>query len=220
MDIKGCIFDLDGVIVDTAKYHYLSWLKITEKFGFSFTENDNERLKGISRMQSLEIILDIGNISLSQNEKEKLCAEKNDIYLEQISQLSENEVLPGVRSFLEHLKSQNLKVALGSASKNATRIINTLEMDKYFDALVDGNHVTKSKPDPEVFLKGAHQIDLLPKNVVVFEDSRKGLEAAITAGFIPIGVGEAELLPEAKVHISTFEGLTIDKLKNMIIPTI
>lgn len=214
MSIKGCIFDLDGVIVDTAHYHFLSWQKLANKLNFTFSKENNERLKGISRMDSLNIVLEVGDLEFSENEKLKLCALKNTWYKESISSLSEKDVLPGVKSFLDLLKSKGLKIAIGSSSKNARPVIKALGISHYFDAVVDGTDVTLSKPDPEVFLKGANLIHLKPEEIVVFEDSRKGLEAAVNAGFIPVGVGDPSLLPETKFHIQTFEGLTIERLEN------
>jgi len=215
MSIKGCIFDLDGVIVDTAHYHYLSWQKLAAKFDFKFTIEDNERLKGISRMDSLNIVLEIADLDFSETEKIKLCALKNTWYKESIDKLTPADALPGVRSFLDYLKEENIKIGLGSASKNARPVLESLQLTHYFDAHVDGNDVSKSKPDPEVFVKGAELLGLQAQEIIVFEDSRKGLEAAITGGFIPVGVGPAELLPEASFHISTFEKLNLNILEKV-----
>jgi len=212
MDIQACIFDLDGVIVDTAKYHYQSWKRLAKELGFDFPENVNERLKGISRMDSLNIVLAEGNVLVTEEEKEELCFQKNEWYKESISELDESELLPGVKSFILALKKENIKIGLGSASRNAKAILKGIGIEHLFEAMVDGNDVQKSKPDPEVFLKGAEQLQVAPENIIVFEDARKGLEAAVNAGFNPIGVGLAELLPEAKVHIQSFENLSLDQL--------
>lgn len=216
MKIRACIFDLDGVIVDTAKYHFQSWQKLASKLDFSFSENDNERLKGISRMDSLNIILDIAGKTFSTKEKEEFCELKNNWYRELISNIPESDILPGMRSFLNHLQSEKIKIGLGSASKNARPVLTALNLSKYFDCIVDGTNVKKSKPDPEVFTLGAELLGVSPKHTVVFEDARKGLEAALKGGFFPIGVGTPELLPEAAIHLETFEGLTIEKLQKMI----
>jgi len=212
MEIKGCIFDLDGVIVDTAKYHYQSWKRLAKELGFEFDVSVNEQLKGISRMDSLNIVLGQGNIIVTEEEKEDMCFQKNEWYKESIAGLDESELLPGVKSFIQKLRAQNIKIGLGSASRNAKTILKAIGIDSLFDVMIDGNDVTKSKPDPEVFVKGAEGLALDPKNVVVFEDARKGLEAAITAGFIPVGVGTPELLPEADFHIQSFEAFDLDQL--------
>jgi len=215
MGIKGCIFDLDGVIVDTAHYHFLSWQKLAEKFDFTFTKKDNERLKGISRMDSLNIVLEIGDLEISESEKAKLCALKNNWYKESIKNLSAKDILPGVKEFITYLKSKQIKIAIGSSSKNARPVLKALGINDEFDAHVDGLDVPISKPDPTVFKKGAQLLNLEPKNIVVFEDSRKGIEAAIKGGFIPVGVGSPDLLPEAPFHIQSFENLTLEILENI-----
>ena len=149
--MKGCIFDLDGVIVDTAKYHYLAWKKIADEFGFVFTEKDNERLKGVSRMASLDILLSIGGVHLSEGEKLQVADKKNEIYLGYILKMTPDEVLPGVLTFLKTLRDQGIKISLGSASKNAKTILHQVGIENLFDAVADGTNVSKAKPDPEVF---------------------------------------------------------------------
>ena len=197
MHVKGCIFDLDGVIVDTAKYHYLAWKRLANELGFDFTEKDNERLKGVSRMASLEILLSIGNVTLSEDEKLALAAKKNEWYVEYISRMNKDEILPGVENFLQTIRSEGIKVSLGSASKNSMMILDNLELTKYFDAIIDGNKVSEAKPDPEVFLLAAKELDLDPKVCVVFEDAEAGIEAAIRAGMRSIGIGSVETLGKA-----------------------
>ncbi len=216
MEIKGCIFDLDGVIVDTAKYHYQSWKRLAKELGFEFDEAVNERLKGISRMDSLNIVLAQGGILVTEEEKETMCYEKNEWYKEYISELDESELLPGVKVFIEGLRAEGVKIGLGSASRNAKTILKGIGIDHLFDVMIDGNDVSKSKPDPEVFLKGAEGLGLAPEHVVVFEDARKGLEAAITAGFIPVGVGSPELLPEADMHIQSFENFSLEEVLSQL----
>ncbi|KOF56040.1 beta-phosphoglucomutase [Clostridium sp. DMHC 10] len=204
--IKGAIFDLDGVIVDTAKYHYIAWKKLACELGFEFTEKDNERLKGVSRMRSLDILLDIGNISLDKYEKEKLADKKNRWYVEYIKAMDESEILPGVKEFLYKLKSSGVKIALGSASKNAPIILQNLNITNLFDVIVDGNQVSKAKPDPEVFLLCARKLKLDPIDCVVFEDAKAGIEAAKRAGMKAIGIGTKENLPNADKAV---EGLYV-----------
>lgn len=208
MEIKGYIFDLDGVIVDTAKYHYLAWKELAAKLGITFTENDNERLKGVSRMRSLDIILEIGQKELPQAEKEKLATEKNDRYLEYINKLQPEEILPNVRAFITSAKDQGIKIALGSASKNAVFILEKLELLDLFDTIVDGTHVSKAKPDPEVFVLGAKGMGLNAENCVVFEDAEAGVEAAINAKMKVVGIGSADQLGAADIVITDLAGLT------------
>lgn len=208
--MKGCIFDLDGVIVDTAKYHYLAWKKIADELGFEFTQRDNERLKGVSRMASLDILLSIGGITLSEEEKLNLADKKNKIYLEYILKMTPDEVLPGVKEFLTALRDAGIKVSLGSASKNAKTILHQVGIEDLFDAVADGNNVTKAKPDPEVFLKGAELLGLPSYQCVVFEDAVAGVEAAHCAGMKCVGVGDPEILKEANAVIAGFEQLKVE----------
>ena len=180
--MKGCIFDLDGVIVDTAKYHYLAWKEIASELGFEFTEKDNELLKGVSRMASLEILLNIGGINVCEEEKLKLADKKNKIYLSYITKMTSEEVLSGVRDFLEDLHQNGIQIALGSASKNAKTILKQVGIEDMFDAIADGTNVTQAKPDPEVFQKGAELLHLPAEECLVFEDAVAGVEAAHRAG--------------------------------------
>lgn len=199
--IKGAIFDLDGVLVDTAKYHYLAWKKLADKLGFDFTEKDNERLKGVSRTRSLEILLEIGGIQADENQKQIWAEEKNACYVEYLKQLDQSALLEGTLDYLTSLHSRNVKISLGSASKNAPFILSQLGIEKYFDAVVDGNCISKAKPDPEVFLTAAKFLELEPSDCAVFEDSFAGIQAAKTGGMLAIGVGTAQNLPGADVYI-------------------
>ena len=215
--MKGCIFDLDGVIVDTAKYHYLAWKKIADEFGFVFTEKDNERLKGISRMASLDILLSIGGVHLSEGEKLQVADKKNEIYLGYILKMTPDEVLPGVLTFLKTLRDQGIKISLGSASKNAKTILHQVGIENLFDAVADGTTVSKAKPDPEVFFKGAELLNLSPADCVVFEDARAGIEAAHRAGMKCVGIGDSVTLREADTVVGGFLDLSIEKGKLKII---
>ncbi len=201
-EIKGAIFDLDGVLVDTAKYHYLAWKRLANELGFDFTEADNERLKGVSRVRSLEILLEVGNYSMASLEKEKAAAKKNEWYVEYLYTLDDSALLPGSKEYLEYLREQKIGIALGSASKNAPLILERLNITSFFDAIIDGNSVSKAKPDPEVFLKGAAALSLTPEQCMVFEDSLAGIEAAKAGGMKAIAVGTPELLPGADQYIS------------------
>lgn len=201
-NIKGAIFDLDGVIVDTAKYHYLAWKRLANEMGFDFSEKDNERLKGVSRTRSLEILLEIGGITKTKEEQEALCAKKNDWYVESIKSIDESEILKGAKEYLEELRAKGVKTALGSASKNAVPILKGLGIVDLFDVIIDGNKVSKAKPDPEVFVKAAQEMGLDPKDCVVFEDAEAGIEAAKAGGMYAIGIGSREALPKADENIA------------------
>lgn len=210
--VQACLFDLDGVIVDTAKYHYLAWRQLADQLGFDLTLEQNELLKGISRMESLEIILKIGGVKLDEEEKLQLAAEKNVRYLELCKQITPADALPGVRDFLHELRKDKIKVGLGSASKNAKTILTNLGMLDYFDTLVDGNRVTKGKPDPQVFLMGAGDLGVSPDHCIVFEDAVAGIQSAKAAGMIGIGIGEESVLTEADLVIKGFDGVTVSDL--------
>lgn len=210
--IKGCIFDLDGVIVDTAKYHYLAWKRLANELGFDFTEEDNERLKGVSRMKSLEILLEIGNKEFDEKTKLELADKKNNWYVEYISKMDESEILDGVKDFLTSLREKGIKISLGSVSKNAMTILKNINLLPYFDVIIDGTKVTNAKPDPEVFLRAAEELSLKPEECCVFEDAVAGIEAAKRANMRVIGVGSKEILKDADKVISGFKDVTIDIL--------
>ncbi len=210
--IKACLFDLDGVIVDTAVYHFQAWRRLANELGFDFTEHQNEQLKGISRMESLELILKWGNVTLTEAEKLAWATRKNDWYLDLVKLMTPKEVLPGVEKFLTDLREAGIKIALGSASKNSKLILERINMLDYFDAIIDGNNITKGKPDPQVFLMGAEATGSLPTECVVFEDAVAGIQAAKAGGMKAIGVGAADILTEADFVIAGFEEMTLDRL--------
>ena len=193
------IFDLDGVLVDTAKYHYLAWKQLADELGFEFTREQNEALKGVSRMKSLELLLGFGHMQdkFTEEEKEQLAEKKNRIYVEYISQLGKEELFPGVVETFEKMRKNGVKIALGSASKNAGMILERLGITPYFDAVIDGNMVHKAKPDPEVFMLAAQKLKIPAEYCIVFEDSAAGLEAAKKAGMLAVGIGKRENLPMA-----------------------
>ena len=213
---KGLLFDLDGVIVDTAKYHFLAWKDLADKLGIEFTKQDNERLKGVSRMRSFEIILEIGNREMSLEEKEHYCTLKNDHYLEYIMKLEKDEILPGVKEFLDSAREKGYKIALGSASKNSMIILERLGLLESFDEIIDGTKVSSAKPDPEVFVKGAESLGLDVKDCIVFEDAAAGVEAAHRGGMKAVGIGNIENLPEADMIIPGFDGITIEEIEAAI----
>ena len=198
MNKKAFIFDLDGVIVDTAKYHFIAWQKIAQELGIEFTPEHNEDLKGVSRVRSLDIILELGKINASQEDKNKWLIQKNDDYLSYLVNMDQSEILPGVLPILQFLKEKKQAIALGSASKNARPILEKTGIIHYFDAIVDGNDVTNAKPDPEVFLQAAKLLNVRPENAIVFEDSVAGIQAANVANMTSVGIGEETILYEAK----------------------
>lgn len=198
MGKKAFIFDLDGVIVDTAKYHFMAWQKLADCLGILFTPEHNEELKGVSRVRSLEIILALGSINASEEDKEKWLIQKNQDYLSYVENMDETEILPNVREILELLKSKEQFIALGSASKNARPILEKVGLLHFFDVVVDGNDVTNAKPDPEVFVRAAKLLAVENENAIVFEDSVAGIQAANTAGMLSIGIGDEAILKEAK----------------------
>lgn len=210
------IFDLDGVIVDTAKYHYLAWRNLANALGFDFTEEQNELLKGVSRVKSLEILLSIGKAELSEEKKQTLLLQKNKEYLEYVDKMTSEEILPGVNDLLNFLEINDIKYALGSASKNAPLILEKVGLLNRFAAIVDGNDVSKAKPDPEVFLIGAKKLNMKPENCVVVEDAIAGVQAANAAKMISIGIGDANVLHEADYVFKDMTAITPYFLKNLM----
>ena len=209
---RAAVFDLDGVIVDTAKYHYLAWKRLANELGFDFTEQDNERLKGVSRMSSLEILLEIGGLDLAEAEKTALAEKKNNWYVEYIREMDESELLPGARECLLGLREKGVKIALGSASKNTPTIIDSLNIVDLFDAVIDGNKTSKAKPDPEVFLLAAQELGVDPAGCVVFEDAEAGLQAARAAGMYAIGVGDPGVLKSAHDVVGGLYAVNVEGL--------
>ena len=216
MNNKAFIFDLDGVIVDTAKYHYLAWKKIADKIAIDFTHEHNELLKGVSRVRSLDIILELGKIEASQEDKNKWLFEKNENYLSYLVDMDNSEILPGVMPILDYLKEQKQLIALGSASKNARPILEKTGILSYFDAIVDGNDVSNAKPDPEVFLIAAKLLGTKPEDSIVFEDSVAGIQAANIARMTSVGIGEAATLHEAKYLFKDFTFIDKDFINKLI----
>jgi beta-phosphoglucomutase len=219
MSIKAFIFDLDGVIVDTAKYHYLAWRKIADQLGIDFTHEHNELLKGVSRVRSLDIILELGKVDASQEDKDKWLIQKNEDYLSYLVDMDASEILPGVMSVLQFLKNKNQLIALGSASKNARPILEKTGTLIYFDAVVDGNDVTNAKPDPEVFLIAAQLLNVKPENAIVFEDSVAGVQAANIGGMTSVGIGEETTLHEAKYIFKDFTQINTSFIEDLIRPS-
>jgi len=207
-DIRAFVFDLDGVIVDTAKYHYLGWKRLAKGLGFDLTEQQNELLKGVSRMASLDIVLGIGGVSASDAEKLLYAQQKNGWYVEYVEHMSRDEILPNVEPFIRSAKASGLRIALGSASKNSMLILDALGVTSLFDAVIDGTKVTQAKPDPEVFLKAALALGVQPAECVVFEDAEAGVAAALAAGMRCVGIGRPAQLSRADIVLRGFAGIT------------
>lgn len=216
MSKKAFIFDLDGVIVDTAKYHFLAWQKLAQELGIEFTPEHNEELKGVSRVRSLDIILALGNVQASQEDKNKWLIQKNEEYLSYLVDMDESELLPGVINVLEFIKEKKQLIALGSASKNARPILEKTGILHFFDAIVDGNDVANAKPDPEVFLRAAKLVKANNKNCIVFEDSVAGIQAANIANMISVGIGEAAILHEAKYNFKDFTFMDLSFIEALL----
>ena len=221
MEIKAIIFDLDGVITDTAQYHFVAWTALAKGLGIEITKEKNEQLKGLSRRKSLEKIFEIGKKEvLSTEEMKSLTDKKNEHYRTLLNDLTEGDILPGVSSFLKECKQSGLKIAVGSASKNTPLILERLGLSDQFDTVVDGNHVSKSKPDPEVFLKAAEQMGEQPENTIVFEDAIYGVEAANRGNFFSVGVGSEEVLKHANAVIPNLRDFSLHQLEQLVKSTI
>ena len=214
--IKAFIFDLDGVIVDTAHFHFKAWKKTAAELDFELTEELNEQLKGVSRIGSLQKILEWAGTSVPQNEFDKMAYEKNEDYLNYVNQMTKEDILPGVNTILKKIKKDGFPIALGSASKNAKHILERVGLIDLFDAIVDGNSVTNAKPDPEVFLKAATLLGVKPQNCVVFEDSVAGIEAANIALMVSIGIGDSSILSAAQYCFKDFTEIGNNFLSQII----
>ena len=210
--IKGMIFDLDGVIVSTDDCHYLAWKRMADEEGIYFDRQINERLRGVSRMASLEIILERATKTYAEAEKIAMATRKNDYYVELIGKLTPADILPGTMAVLNALKAKGVKVAIGSSSRNTPIILKQIGLENAFDAIADGNQITHSKPDPEVFLLAAKLLGLSPTECLVVEDADAGVDAALAGGMKALGVGSAAQYPRATYHAQSLEGLTLDSV--------
>lgn len=216
MQTKAIIFDLDGVIVDTAKFHFLAWKNLAEELGIHFNKKQNEQLKGVSRVESLKKILSWGKKSISKEKFEKMLHQKNEEYLSFVYKMDKSEILPGVLTRLDYLKSEGYPIALGSASKNAKTILERVNLLSYFDVIIDGNEVSKAKPNPEVFLKAAHLLGVKASDAVVFEDAIAGIEAANAAEMISVGIGNKDILKAADFIFDDFTQITNQKFEEIM----
>ncbi|ODS32829.1 MAG: beta-phosphoglucomutase [Candidatus Scalindua rubra] len=212
MSIKGVIFDLDGVIVSTDEYHYQGWQRLADEERIYFDREINERLRGVSRMESLEIILEKSDRVYSQDEKIKLAERKNNYYRELLKKITPDDILPGVRNVLEELKRRSIKIAIGSSSKNSPTILERIGLDTCFDATSDGNDIKNSKPDPEVFLIAAKRLSLSPEECLVVEDAGAGVEAGITSGMRVLAVGSAKDDKRAHISAKDMDSITVDEM--------
>lgn len=209
MRYEGIIFDLDGVICSTDHYHYLAWKALADRLGVPFNETDNNRLRGVSRMESLNIVLEKSAASYTEEEKVAMATEKNDAYRQLLHQMSPADLSSEVKQTLDALRARGLKLAIGSSSKNTPFILERLGLGGYFDAVADGNCITHSKPDPEVFLKAAEMIGLSPSVCLVVEDAHAGVEAAVAGGFDCAAIGDAKDDVRAKWRLNTFADLMV-----------
>lgn len=205
--MKAIIFDLDGVICFTDKYHYIAWKKLADEEGIYFDEEINNRLRGVSRMDSLNIILERADKTYSEEEKEKLAANKNATYVELLKEMSEKDLSEEVRNTLTELRNRGYKLSIGSSSKNTKMILGQIGLGDFFDAISDGTNITRSKPDPEVFLKAAEFLGEKPEDCLVVEDAKAGIDAAVSGGFKSAGIGEASEHPQVTYAIKSFGDL-------------
>jgi beta-phosphoglucomutase len=213
--IRACIFDLDGVIVDTARYHYLAWKRLAHSFDHNLTERENERLKGVSRMESLDIVLELAGVSLSSEHKAILADKKNRWFNEYVEQMTPEEIFPGVKELIANLKKAGLRVGLASSSKNARTVLNRLDISSEFDAVVDGSMITRTKPDPEIFLTAAAKLGVDPSECLVVEDAEAGVEAARAAGMMVIGIGSPITLQKAQRVFPKTSDITLETIQEL-----
>lgn len=212
--IKGFIFDLDGVITDTAELHFQAWKTLSEEIGWDFDRSVNENLRGVSRMDSIKIIMNHNNASIKEDSLINLATKKNDIYVDSLNQLTHNDFLPGAKELLVELKNEGYKIALGSASKNSSKVLKQLDATQFFDIIGDGNSVKKSKPAPDIFLFGAEKLNLKPEECIVFEDAESGIDAAIAGGFYSVGIGPKERVGHANIRFDSIKQVMLFEIKS------
>ncbi len=213
--IEACIFDLDGVITDTAEYHYQGWKKMADEAGLHFDREINEKLRGVSRRQSLNIILQHNKKELSEIKIEELMKKKNDYYKQSLETITEKDYLPGIKGFIFKLKEKGIKTAIASASKNAEKVIHNLNATKLFDIIADGYSVKNTKPAPDLFLFAAKRLNVCPANSVVFEDAQAGIEAALNGGFFSVGIGPEERVGQAHLRYNRTEEIELEDVLSL-----
>ncbi len=205
--MKAVIFDLDGVVVYTDKYHYLGWKQLADEQGWRFDESLNDQLRGVSRMASLQVILDHNGVELPEDEKETLASRKNEYYKKLLETIDDSALVSGAIEFIKALRSYGVLIGLGSSSRNAQMVLDKLEIAPLFDAVVTGHDITRSKPDPQIFLLGAEKLGVSPEECAVFEDAASGVEAALAGGMLAVGFGPSEGLEQAHIHITSYNEL-------------
>ncbi|MFW5694820.1 MAG: beta-phosphoglucomutase [Alkalispirochaeta sp.] len=205
--MKAAIFDLDGVVVYTDKYHYQAWKQLADEQGWHFDESLNDQLRGVSRMASLQVILDHNEIELVESEKERLATEKNEYYKQLLESIDDSAVVSGSIEFIRALKEHGLLIGLGSSSRNAQMVIDKLGIAELFDSVVTGHDISRSKPDPQIFLLGVEQLGVSPAECAVFEDAASGVEAALAGGMVAVGFGPSEGLENAHIRITSYSEL-------------
>lgn len=210
--IDAALFDLDGVIAFTDRYHYLGWKKLADENGWDFDETLNHQLRGVSRMQSLQVILDHNGVERSDEEKDRLADRKNGYYQKLLEDINQDDLYPGALEFVSALRARGVKTALASGSKNAMIVVESLDLSDFFDAFVTGHDLTRSKPDPQIFEMSAERLGIPAERCVVFEDAESGIEAGLAAGMYCVGVGEADRLPNAEQTFTKYEDIDIDAL--------
>ncbi|MFP4011878.1 MAG: beta-phosphoglucomutase [Spirochaetaceae bacterium] len=210
--IDAALFDLDGVIAFTDRYHYQGWKRLSDEQGWAFDETLNHQLRGVSRMPALQVILDHNGVEVSEEEKKELADRKNGYYRELLKDISVEDLYPGALDFVKELRDRGIKTALASGSKNAPVVVERLGLEEYFDAFVTGHDLTRSKPDPQIFELCAERLEVARERCVVFEDAESGIEAGLAAGMYCVGVGEAARLPSAEQAFTDYAEIDVDAL--------
>lgn len=208
--MKAVLFDLDGVVVYTDAYHYRGWKRLADEEGLKFEESLNDQLRGVSRMASLQIILDFNNVDFPEDRKRAMADRKNEYYKEMLQEIDESALVAGALDFIREIRRRGIRTGLGSSSRNAVTVLNALEIADLFEVIVTGVDITRSKPDPEIFLLGAQRLGLEPRDCVVFEDAVSGVEAAKAGGMISVGFGPTEGLAEAEPDLLVPDYASLD----------
>lgn len=214
--IKGVIFDLDGIITDTAEFHYIAWKKLADSQNWKFDREVNEKLRGVSRLDSIKIIAAHNDLDITEDELIRLGDLKNELYVQSLEEVTSKDFIPGAEELLIALKNDGIKIALGSASKNADKVLTQLDAKRYFDVIGDGNSVSKSKPAPDIFLFSAEKLGLLPSECLVYEDAKSGVDAAITGGFQVVGIGPKDRVGHASFRYSSMAEASYEEISHHV----
>jgi beta-phosphoglucomutase len=212
-NIKAIIFDLDGVLTNTSEYHYKAWKMLADELGIHFDRNINEKLRGIPRKESLEIML--GGNKFSEEEKNRMMDIKNDYYVDLLTRMTPDDILPGVQELLREIREEGIKIGIGSSSKNAKTVIDKLKLESFIDSISDGYSVDNHKPAPDLFLHCAANLATSPKDAIVVEDAESGVEAALNGGFWVIGLGPAERVGKAHIVFEDFKNVHLNDFMNL-----